>query len=164
VLADTTDCDYYCYLEDDILIHDPLFFMKLKWFTLQSGELSLLMPQRYETSINRASDKLYIDAENTHAETVNIATTYFLDTPIQFMTPPMNPHSGCYFLNQQQMQFWSACSDFYVKSAEYVSPLESAATLSIKNNFTIFKPTWECAAFFEVEHSGDGYLRCSTPA
>ena len=24
--------DYYCYLEDDLILHDPLFFMKLNWF------------------------------------------------------------------------------------------------------------------------------------
>src|SRR5436190_478481 len=24
--------DYYCYLEDDLILHDPLFFSKLHWF------------------------------------------------------------------------------------------------------------------------------------
>src|SRR5262245_43341357 len=24
--------DYYCYLEDDLILHDPKFFVKLRWF------------------------------------------------------------------------------------------------------------------------------------
>ena len=32
------DYDYYCYLEDDLLIHDTLFFDKLHWFKALMGD------------------------------------------------------------------------------------------------------------------------------
>src|SRR5262249_26790048 len=42
--------DYYCYLEDDIIIHDPTFFEKLAWFDQSFGPQALLQPVPYELS------------------------------------------------------------------------------------------------------------------
>ena len=56
------DYDYYCYLEDDLLIHDPLFFDKLHWFKALMGDSCLLLPQRVEFSDSPHSvDRFYID-------------------------------------------------------------------------------------------------------
>jgi len=40
--------DYFCYLEDDLLIHDPWFFAKQRFFNLRAGNECLLQPNRYE--------------------------------------------------------------------------------------------------------------------
>ena len=51
VLAENLDekYDLYVYLEDDLLIHDPLFFRKIFWFQHNIGEHCVLMPHRYES-------------------------------------------------------------------------------------------------------------------
>src|SRR5262249_46657392 len=36
------DYDYYCYLEDDLVLHDPWFFLKLAWFTKTFGDERVL--------------------------------------------------------------------------------------------------------------------------
>ena len=42
--------DYYCYLEDDLTIRDPLFFLKQQWFQSLLGETAILQPHRFEWS------------------------------------------------------------------------------------------------------------------
>ena len=44
------DYDFYCFLEDDILLHDALFFDKLRWFSASFGDHALLQPSRFERS------------------------------------------------------------------------------------------------------------------
>lgn len=51
--------DYFCYLEDDILIADPLFFDKQLWFSGQFGDDCMLQPNRYELFRDRY--KIYVD-------------------------------------------------------------------------------------------------------
>lgn len=34
--------DYYCYLEDDLILYDFWFFVKLKWFNYYVGNNNLL--------------------------------------------------------------------------------------------------------------------------
>jgi hypothetical protein len=53
--------DFYCYLEDDLLIQDSFFLRKLEWFTRTFGDEVLLLPHRYEISSKEALHKLYID-------------------------------------------------------------------------------------------------------
>jgi hypothetical protein len=55
--------DYYCFLEDDLILHDPWFFVKLNWFSQQAGELSLLQPNRYEVCTDTLTYKAYIDGD-----------------------------------------------------------------------------------------------------
>ena len=49
----TDGYDFYCYLEDDLILRDPLFFMKLKWFVGVAGEEAVLLPNRYEVARDR---------------------------------------------------------------------------------------------------------------
>jgi hypothetical protein len=42
--------DFYCFMEDDLVIHDPAFFDKLTWFQQSFGPKALLMPVRYEVA------------------------------------------------------------------------------------------------------------------
>jgi len=149
--------DYYCYIEDDICIRDPYFFDKLKWFTAVVHPLAVLFPNRYEICVNMQSNKLYIDGISLVYKEQYVISSFLFDKEIKFILPPDNPHSGCYFINKYQLEYWIDTGDFENRDSSFVSPLESAATLSIKNNFQLYKPIWDNADFLEVEHFGSNY-------
>jgi hypothetical protein len=158
--------DYFCFLEDDIIIQDPLFFTKLNWFNFGAGNSCLLQPNRYEVTEDQKPFKAYIDGDISPLATQdfqNIKEEYeiegdLLTIPVIFRRP-LNPHSGCYFLNQEQMKNWSKQSHFLDKDTSFVGPLESAATLGIMKTFKIYKTIPEQANLFEVRHCGDRYLK-----
>jgi hypothetical protein len=157
--------DYYCYLEDDLLIRDPWFFVKLRWFTSQFGDDALLLPNRYEIAINQIVHKAYIDGplrSEIAGPFQNIASHPRLEAEtigqrVAFRRTT-NPHCGGFFLNQRQMRTWAACPHFLDRDVRFVGPLESAATLGVMRTFRVYKPAEENGAFLELEHPGDKYL------
>src|SRR5262249_29458320 len=40
--------DIYGYLEDDLIVDDPLFFAKIEWFAHEFGPRAMLVPLRFE--------------------------------------------------------------------------------------------------------------------
>ncbi len=158
--------DYYCYLEDDLVLRDPLFFHKLAWFNAQAEEGSLLLPNRYEYSVTGGIHKVYIDGEmrpRASKEFQNptektILTSKALGMPVRFART-WNPHSGCFFLTEKQMTHWAAQDYFLDRSTAFIGPPESAATLGVMKAFRIYKPALPCAGFVEIEHCGTAYLR-----
>jgi len=152
--------DYYCFLEDDLILHDPDFFKKLNWFNQQVGDRSLLQPNRYE--ISRHIQKTYIDPElaaQLTARFQNIReqpelTGQIMGNPVTFRRTG-NPHAGCYFLNQPQMTHWIQQPYFGDRDPSFIGPLESAATLGIMRTFKIYKPAPENANFLEIQHFGN---------
>jgi hypothetical protein len=158
--------DYYCFLEDDLILHDPWFFVKLNWFTQQAGDMSLVQPNRYEVSTHSLTYKAYIDgdlAERVTAPFQNVREKPELNgkimgMPIKFRRA-LNPHSGCYFLNANQMAYWAKKPYFLDRDASFVSSLESAATLGIMKTFRVYKTISEQASFLEIQHNGIGFIR-----
>ncbi len=165
--------DYYGYTEDDNLLHDPLFFDKLRLFTAAYGDDCLLLPNRYEVESSgsfsdkrsmaaRIGIKLYCDAElegmvpkeyplfrtGEIAETVSLEC---LGRTVRFCRPG-NPHAGCYFLNAEQMRRFMETPYFLEQSAEFIGPLESSATLGILKRFAVYKPHPDNANFLELQH------------
>jgi hypothetical protein len=140
-------CDYYGYLEDDLILHDPWFFAKMVWFNKSVGDDCLLQPNRYESSPLGTAQKLYVDGNlgpDVTARFQNIQEQpeivgSVLETPIRFLRV-LNPHSGCFFLNPAQMEHWLEQPYFLDRDASFVGPLESAATLGIMRTFRVFKP------------------------
>ena len=53
--------DFYCQMEDDLIIHDPSFFAKLAWFQQSFGFKALLAPVRFEMSSTGTPAKVIID-------------------------------------------------------------------------------------------------------
>ena len=156
--------DWYCYLEDDLVVHDPLFFAKLAWFTGQAGDGAVLLPHRYEVSPLRRPHKFYIDGDNPtyHVDPAAIdgrmeARGLALGLDLGFRAA-LNPHSGCFFLNARQMARWAASPLFLDRDTAFIGPLESAATLGLIRHFVVFKPAFEQAAFLEIQHWGDKFL------
>ena len=159
------DYDYYCYLEDDLMLHDPWFFIKLGWFARTVGSESLLQPNRFEVGRNLLKHKAYIDGSLPSQ-----ATTQYQDLG-QFprivadimgvrvvFRRPTNPHSGCYFLDAGQMRLWAGKPYFADRDGTFVGPLESAASLGIMRTFRVYKPVAENASFLEIEHFGTSFI------
>lgn len=157
--------DYYCFLEDDLVLHDPWFFIKLAWFTRQTGQENLLQPYRVEVAplgpVRRAYLGGQIPRESTarfqNVEENPCLAAKMLDTDIRFHRTT-NPHAGCFFLNAEQMAHWSRQPYFLDRDTSFVGPLESAASLGIMRAFRIYKPAPDNASFFEIQHYGTGYL------
>jgi hypothetical protein len=158
--------DYYCFLEDDLILHDPWFFAKLAWFTQRVGNDKLLQPNRFERGTGTRHHKVYLDGDLKPRTTApfqdvneeSSLNSTVMGVPIRFQRP-LNPHSGCFFLNADQMQHWAKQSYFNKPDTSFIGPLESAATLGVMKTFKIYKPTRENASFLEIEHSGDQFLR-----
>ncbi|MBC6421878.1 MAG: calcium-binding protein [Hormoscilla sp. SP12CHS1] len=166
VLRDSLgEYDYYCFLEDDLIISDPWFFIKLAWFTKLTGTLHLLQPNRYEVSPQGLVRKAYIDGDLAPRVTAPFQNVreeaefkgQVMGNPVIFRRA-LNPHSGCYFLNGAQMAHWAEQSYFLDRDTSFVGPLESAATLGIMKTFKIYKPAPHNAAFLEIQHYGNGFL------
>lgn len=157
--------DYYCFLEDDLILSDPWFFIKLNWFNKLTGDANLLQPNRYETSVTGLVRKAYIDGDLRPQVTAKFQNIQeqpelvgkVMETPVTFQRP-LNPHSGCYFLNGAQMLYWSKQPHFLDRDTSFIGPLESAATLGIMKTFRIYKPAPPSASFLEIQHAGNGFL------
>jgi len=157
--------DWYCFLEDDLYIADPLFFNKLEWFLSEYGDETTLSPHRYERSLSEPAHKLYIDGSVRPDFTAlwqdvtdrQFLSNELLKTAINFERWP-NPHSGCFFLNAAQMEKWAAQPYFGDCDSSFAGPLESAASLGIMKTFRQYKPSPVNAAFFELEHLHSRYL------
>lgn len=151
--------DYYCYIEDDLFLMDPLFFKKLRWFNSVTGNEFLLQPNRYEASFNQDVKKCYIDGDCAPAGNSSESLTFQALGEDFTFTEATNPHSGCYFLNAEQFEHWSDQPHFNDWDVSWVGPLESAATLGIMRTFKIYKPAWKNGGFLEIGHFGDAYLQ-----
>jgi hypothetical protein len=159
------DYDYYCYLEDDLILHDPWFFIKLNWFSSQAGDLNLLQPNRYEIAPPGRVGKVYIDGDLLPRATAQFQKVEdrpelkgnIMEQPVVFQRA-LNPHSGCFFLNAKQMAYWASQPYFLDRDTRFIGPLESVATLGIMRTFRIYKPGPAYASFLEIQHFGTAFL------
>jgi hypothetical protein len=157
--------DYYCYLEDDLALADPMFLQKLRWFSRAFGDDALLQPHRFETAPTGPIHKLYIDGPvkpdfTARWQEVNEQRSLQAEVfgaTMQFERWP-NPHSGCFFLNAVQMKKWAASPCFLDGDCSFAGPLESAASLGIMKTFRIYKPAFINAGFLEIQHLHNRYL------
>lgn len=163
--------DWYCYLEDDLIINDPLFFHKLAMFYSSLGhDAYLLQPHRFEIiSSSSQIQKAYIDGPLWEHNLMEIfanvrpvagvtelcLNAFGVDWRMLLAT---NPHSGCFFLMESQLgrmlnQSW--CGNY---DESFCGPMESAATLYIMAFFNIYKPAPECTSFLELHHFHQRYI------
>ena len=157
--------DYYGYLEDDLILHDPCLFVKLAWFNGHVGQDALLLPNRFERSTGPLVHKAYVDGDlkrHLTAPFQNVDDCPWLQgEPMGrrvVFRRPLNPHSGCYFLNPLQMEAWIKSPWFLDRDTSFIGPLESMATLGVMRTFKIYKPAPENANFLEIEHYGSRFI------
>jgi len=157
--------DLYCYMEDDLVIHDPLFFDKILHFQDFFGSDKLLLPHRIEFErFPNIVDRFYVDGPIDHAELRKVISSPLpslrfscLTNEINFVSPA-NPHSGCFFLTHEQMSRWVSHQSWQDGDDSWVSPLESAATLGISKVFQLYKPSFKCCSWLELQHWGQSFL------
>lgn len=158
--------DWYCFLEDDLLVNDPWLFAKLDWFGGLAGDESLLQPNRYEVALDQPLAKLYIDGNMADpaisARFQNVADRRMVEgevlgKAVRFQRVN-NPHCGAFFLNARQMAHWAAQPHFLDRDAGFADPMASAATLGVMRTFRIYKPARENADFLELRHLSNRYL------
>jgi hypothetical protein len=159
------DYDYYGYVEDDIVLTDPLFFAKRQLFDSQFGPGALLQPHRYEASPVAPVNKLYVDYRLNPRVTAgyqDIAEQAklempFLSSTVRFERTPY-PSAGCFFLNDQQLAAWTDSPHFLDGDVSYLSPGDSAVTLSVMKTFRIYKAVLDHAWFLEVLHASPRWI------
>lgn len=157
--------DYYGFVEDDIVLVDPLFLRKRRLFDRAFGPQALLQPNRYEASPVGPVHKLYVDyriAPRVTERYQNIKDTPrlelpFLDDTIGFERTPY-PSAGCFFLNGEQLGIWAGGPHFLDGDTSYMSALDSAVTLSVMKTFRIYKPVLDQAWFLEVLHASPRWI------
>ncbi len=159
------DYDYYCYLEDDMVVTDPWLFAKLSWFRGQVGHESLLQPNRFEVARGGVAWKAYLDGDLAPEVTAPFQDrsawpelrASFLGVDARFVRP-LNPHAGCFFLDVDQMRHFALRGDFLDRDCGFIGPLESAASLGLMRTFRVYKPAPEVASFLEIAHFGTGFI------
>lgn len=157
--------DYYAYLEDDVVLSDPLFFHKRRLFDRLYAPEALLQPQRFERQQGGVMQKLYVDYHLAPARTrahQDLAATprltlSFLDETVVFERSAY-PSAGCFLLDAEQLARWVRAPAFLDGDLSYLSPLDSAATLSVMKTFRIYKPALDQAWFLEVEHASPRWI------
>ncbi len=162
--------DFYCYLEDDIIIRDPAFFEKLLWFQNTFGPNCLLAPVRFELASTGTPAKVIVDFDLPRhlLEPFRCANQKYEIEGVwnarrQTFQLPSNPHAGCFFLTQEQMAHWVRQPSFNDHDVSWIGPMESAATLSVGKVFDIYKPVRPDPFFLEVQHFGVRYSVQSAP-
>lgn len=155
--------DLTIYMEDDLVIHDPLFFEKQLWFLERTQHQAVLMPHRYEVvpAAGAPPRRFYVDG-GLMAEALacfpwqpaQAAAQGRFRGEIVEMDRPSNPHSGLFVLSAPQVQ---ALQRDGVPPLEWVGPLETAATYSVAHRFPVFKPSWVCREFLGIEHAHHSY-------
>jgi hypothetical protein len=157
--------DYYCYLEDDLVLHDPWFFVKLAWFTQLAGDDKVLQPNRFEAGLNFPITKVYVDGALEATVTApfhNIRDSEPLAGDVMSarvtFERTLNPHSGCFFLNAHQMEHWAGQPHWYDRASRLIGPLETTASLGILRTFKVYRAAPAHADFLEIQHFGTGYL------
>jgi hypothetical protein len=66
-----------------------------------------------------------------------------------------NPHSGCFMVSEPQRVH---LSQLKLPSDGFVSPLETAATLTVLAHFLVFKPSAGQQRFLQIEHGHPSFL------
>ncbi|WP_029008270.1 hypothetical protein [Azospirillum halopraeferens] len=156
--------DWFAYLEDDLVVEDAAFLVKLAWFLGLVGPEALLLPNRFEV-LPDSPEKLYIDGHVDPAfagrwqdvRDRSRLTGRVMGAPVTLWRPN-NPHAGCFILSEAQMRRWAEQPHFLDRDTSFAGPLESAATLGMLKTFRIYKPAPDSAGFLEIRHRNNRYL------
>ena len=146
--------DWFLFLEDDILIQDSYILEKLEKFNANCGsKRALLFPNRYELW---EGTKRYIDLIIDSGLEWNRLSSVEVDG-VKF-GECTNPHSGFFGLSKDQVKLWiESGREWNNKDLGFGGPRECAATYSLLECFSIYKPHPTNLHFFEVRHYDTKY-------
>lgn len=164
--------DWFLFLEDDIVIGDPLFVEKVRLFNAATpAPDAIVVPHRYELAAGR---KVYVDYDFDHrawgggrtgedrwvtsrATQFDVASEPALGT-VRF-AEFTNPHAATFMLNRAQLVRWQQTGRHWHGKVSWIGPLESAATGALYEAFRIYKAHPDQRGFFEVRHFDTKYAR-----
>lgn len=156
--------DWYCFMEDDLVIEDSLFFQKLIWWQQIVGPEHVLLPNRYELAmIEPKPNKLYVDARVGRAPQFwpdrqnGVFEGQVMGIKLRFERV-INPHSGCFFISDAQLRMLIESPGFLDYDMSFVGPLESAASLAIMKRFRVYKVMEPHLHFFEIRHHATRFV------
>jgi hypothetical protein len=167
--------DWSCYIEDDILIEDPLFFTKLSYFNSilreKIGADILVQPHRYESVVDCdlghqgvTGRKIYIDYEMSDSPMFEAAAVDVSILGENFrLEPCRHPHAGCFFLDAQQAKIFDESEYSNNTNKKWMTWLDTAATYAVWKTFRIYKPAIESASILEVRHSRPAVIKGLLP-
>lgn len=156
-LEQAEEYDLVGYIEDDLLIENSDFFHKILWLVSKFGPKYAFIPHRCELIPGRGDVILSGDPDGGRPD-------LFWDTGERLSAPwPLgeahfyratNPHSGCWFLNQQQAialaHFWKRRN--WTSEFQLSGPLEQAASGMLLPLFHVMKPEPAHFRFLMVRH------------
>ena len=145
------------------MISDPLFFDKQLWFLERTQHKAVLMPHRVEPAASGPEAQLLVDGplamsfiQRFCTPATNAAEGRFdPEGPSIRFDQASNPHSGCFVVSDTQRQ---QLSQLDLPSDGFVSPLETAATLTVLAHFPVFKPAAGHQRFLQIEHGHPSFL------
>ena len=156
--------DLSLYLEDDLVIQDPRYADKLAWFSQRTEHRFVLMPHRCEQTVANAPQRFFVDgpikpedqAEPVWASDEDVvANGRFWDGQELGFVQTSNPHSGSFCLSAPQLEQLRSAQ---WPPAQFVGPLETAATGTVLGHFPVLKPSWACRDFLTLEHGNPSFL------
>lgn len=149
--------DLTLYLEDDLVIRDPLFLDKQAWFLTQTQERLVLMPHRYERVDRGGAGVMLIDGPLREGFIERFCTPgmervigIFAGGPEIHFEVPSNPHAGCFCLSRPQVE---RLRGLPLAEEGFVGPLETAATLTVLEHLEVVKPCLPDWRFLSLEHA-----------
>jgi hypothetical protein len=153
--------DWFLFIEDDIILHDSYLLEKLNTFNQQCGDnQAVLLPNRYEMW---QGTKHYIDLtieEELMWDRLSVVEIHGVK-----YAECSNPHSGFYCLSRAQMKRWLQSGRIWKNQNIMVGPLESAATFSLLECFSLYKPHPCNLNFLEIRHYDTKYSQmCLKPS
>jgi hypothetical protein len=164
LLEQAADYDLVGYLEDDILIEDPEFFLKLRHLEQQTDGSYAFLPHRCEQMPERGDVILSGDPDGGRPDLFwDTGEHLTLRWPLgdRRFYRATNPHSGCYFLSRRQamrvgdywqQRHWQA--DFQLSG-----PLEQAASGLLLPVLKLMKPVPDHYRFLMVRHQDELWRR-----
>lgn len=154
------DADLFLYLEDDLVIRDPLYLDKIAWFLERADHEWVLMPQRYERLHRDGLGVMLVDGPLRRPPTAprpipaHLARLRLPGQPEVRLEIPRNPHAGSFCLSRLQVR---RLRDRPLARAGFISPLETAATLTVAEHFPVLKPVPRQWRFLCLEHAHAGF-------
>ena len=147
--------DLCIYMEDDLIIRDNQFLEKQIWLLEQCKHKAVLMPHRTEWVPMAKGQRLLVDGplradfiEKFCSPKRNVAKGKFHGREVIFDQTD-NPHSGLFCISGKQA---SELSKLEQPVVGFISPLETAATLTVLRQYAVLKPSWSNRDFLWVEH------------
>lgn len=152
--------DVFIYSEDDLYVCDFNIIDKIVYFSELTGGGSLLFPNRFEYNLDGPSGFTYIDGPVSSKTQVRLKS--YVDGP-EFIKQSIfgseiifnratNPHSGFFLLTKNQLQRWVSSKSFLDLDCSFVSPLESASSLSLSKEFSIYKTAGNRLSYCSIMH------------